>query len=78
MDVRPWLRSALDGAGILCLPVTPEIAVLSTELAPHHKDPADRLIIATAIAHDAVLINFDGVFPKYTELAGRLLTNTMA
>lgn len=74
MDVRPWIHSALDGAGIASLPITPEIAVRSTELAPHHKDPADRLIIATTIVHDATLISRDATFPRYAEIQGRLIT----
>jgi PIN domain nuclease of toxin-antitoxin system len=73
MDVRLWLNQALAGADIQCLPVTPAIAVLSTELAPHHKDPVDRLIIATAIANEAELISFDQAFSGYAELQGRLV-----
>ena len=33
----------------------------------------DRLIIATALAHDATLLSVDDQFPLYAELAGRLL-----
>ncbi len=38
------------------LPITPEIAYLSQEDFFLHKDPADRLIAATAIHHNAPLI----------------------
>ncbi len=41
------------------LPVTPEIASLSQEEFFLHKDPADRLIAATAIHHNAPLITAD-------------------
>ena len=54
--------------------ITSEIAYLSARLTEHHKDPADRMIIATAILNDAQLISFDGVFPLYSELKGRLIT----
>ena len=41
------------------LPITPEIASLSQSDFFHHKDPADRLIAATAIYHNAPLITAD-------------------
>jgi PIN domain nuclease of toxin-antitoxin system len=64
---------ALAGSGIELLPVTPQIAGIAVDLPEHHRDPQDRLIIATALSHDAILISSDGKFPLYTELAGRLL-----
>lgn len=68
-----WFEKALDGSGILLLPITPKIAEISVELPEHHRDPQDRLIIATAIAHDACLMSIDRKFPQYRELEGRLL-----
>jgi PIN domain nuclease of toxin-antitoxin system len=41
------------------LPLTGEIAILAGELEGLHGDPADRFIIATAIAHDATLVTAD-------------------
>jgi PIN domain nuclease of toxin-antitoxin system len=41
------------------LSITPEIASLSQQHFFNHKDPADRLIAATAIHHSAPLISFD-------------------
>ena len=41
------------------LPITPEIASLSQGDFFVHKDPADRLIAATAIHHNAPLITAD-------------------
>jgi len=41
------------------LPITPEIATLSQEDFFLHKDPADRIIAATAIHHNASLITAD-------------------
>jgi PIN domain nuclease of toxin-antitoxin system len=72
-DIRTWLDLAIHDAGMQCLPITPAIAVLSTELAPHHQDPADRLIIATALTLDADLISADRLFPRYAELQGHLI-----
>lgn len=72
-DKEEWFEKALDGSGIVLLPVTPKIAALAVELPEHHSDPQDRIIIATALAHDAKLISLDRKFPKYAELTGRLL-----
>ena len=53
------LRRQLLGTGVVELPVSGDIAVLSVELQNLHGDPADRLIAATAIAHDATLMTAD-------------------
>jgi PIN domain nuclease of toxin-antitoxin system len=53
------LRAELLDTGILELPLTGDIALLAVELKNLHSDPADRFIIATAIAHDATLITAD-------------------
>ena len=68
-----WFEAALGGSGILLLPITPRVAQLAVELPEHHRDPQDRIIIATAMVNDAQLISVDGYFPAYEELAGRLL-----
>jgi PIN domain nuclease of toxin-antitoxin system len=52
-------RAKLLSAGLRELPVTGEIAIAAAELAGLHGDPADRIIVATAIAHDATLITAD-------------------
>jgi len=57
----------------MLLPITPRVARLAVELPEHHRDPQDRVIIATALAHDAKLMSLDGKFPLYAELAGRLV-----
>jgi PIN domain nuclease of toxin-antitoxin system len=46
-DVREWVNAALSLDKVELLPLSPEIAVLSTELVLHG-DPADRIIVATA------------------------------
>jgi PIN domain nuclease of toxin-antitoxin system len=52
-------RNKLLAAGICELPLTGEIAILAGELENIHGDPADRIIAATAIAHDATLMTAD-------------------
>lgn len=68
-----WFDKALAGSGINLLPVSPDIASLAVDLPEHHRDPQDRIIIATTLAYDANLISADHQFPLYTELAGKLL-----
>ena len=68
-----WFEKALEGSGISLLPITPRIAGLAVELVEQHRDPQDRLIIATALCYDATFISADTKFPLYTELNGRLL-----
>jgi PIN domain nuclease of toxin-antitoxin system len=43
------------------------------DLSPIHKDPFDRLIIATALEHNAKLASMDGLFAQYPELKNCLL-----
>jgi PIN domain nuclease of toxin-antitoxin system len=73
IPVHQWVQRALGPARIRPLAVTCEIAARAASLAQHHKDPADRIIIATAIEHDARLLSLDAQFPAYAELGGRLL-----
>lgn len=47
------------GAGLVEVSLTGEIAIRSTELEGLSYDPADRMIVATAIAHDAALLTAD-------------------
>lgn len=72
-DISGWLDSALAGAGIDCIPIGMAIALRAALLPEIHRDPADRLIISTALESNATLISFDSVFPAYEELRGRLL-----
>ena len=70
-----WLKEALSGSFVKSLPISSNIAYLAGILPEHHKDPADRMIIATSIVHDMQLISFDSAFSRYTELKGRLISD---
>jgi PIN domain nuclease of toxin-antitoxin system len=63
----------LQGSDVICIPVDRPIAVRAASLPEHHRDPADRFIIATAIERQARLISLDSAFPLYVELAGKLI-----
>ena len=53
----------------MLLPITPQIAGMAVDLPEHHSDPQDRIIIATALAHEEQLMSADRTFPLYEELA---------
>jgi PIN domain nuclease of toxin-antitoxin system len=73
LPIDEWLLEALKESGVDALPVTCEIAHLSVALPDVHKDPADRIIIATALIHDIKLASRDSVFPEYQEIAKLLV-----
>ena len=63
-------------AQVSCLPVDQQVAVLAANLPDHHRDPADRIIIATAITYGFQLISLDSQFRRYDELHGLLIPTT--
>ncbi|MCL4460120.1 MAG: type II toxin-antitoxin system VapC family toxin [Nitrospirae bacterium] len=60
-DVTPqyYMQELIKALRLDVLPITPDIAALSVSEPFRHKDPADRLIAATAIIHRAPLITAD-------------------
>ncbi len=67
-NLMEWFAKSLESSGITLLPLTPPIVVCAVELPEHHRDPQDRLIIATALTHTAILISSDKKFQHYSEL----------
>jgi PIN domain nuclease of toxin-antitoxin system len=57
-DAASFCRLAIRARSLLVLPITVEIATRSAALAMHG-DPADRIIVATAIEHRATLVTTD-------------------
>jgi len=53
-----WFDRAFGGGEIQALPITPAIAIRAAALE-QLRDPADRLIVATALEHHAPLITKD-------------------
>ena len=58
-DLRSWFAACLKAFPVNQADLTAEIALRSHELAFQHKDPADRLIGATAVVHDQTLLTVD-------------------
>ena len=59
-DALSWLRRSLAYPTVHLLPITPEIAVRAYNLPePFHRDPADRMLVATALEHSSPLVTSD-------------------
>ncbi len=64
--VLRWLEISLSLPNIILLPLSPRIAVEANNLPDNfHKDPADRLIVATARVYDCPLITYDSKILDY-------------
>lgn len=72
LPLAHWLDE-VERSGVTVIPVSRPIALLAVSLPEHHKDPADRLIIATALEFGARLVSVDERFPDYQELTGLLV-----
>lgn len=68
-----WLDEALEPSGIILLPLTVTVSCRAVNLSPIHKDPFDRLIMATALVYRAQLASVDAMFPRYPELQDCLM-----
>lgn len=63
-DAVQFIDDILQARSIRVLPITAKIAVLAQSEDFVHRDPADRLIAATAIAHGAQLVTADARLRK--------------
>lgn len=57
-SLMEW-RETILSAGAIELPIDGIVAVRAHELSGLHDDPADRLIVATALVHGAALMTAD-------------------
>jgi len=60
------LRETVLSAGINEIPLTGDVAIVAGGLDGLPGDPADRFIVATAIARDATLITADATLLKWS------------
>ena len=61
----PSLHELLRAQGFVTQPLTWEDAEDANRLPMHHKDPMDRMLIATALRHDLAILTDDGSFSAY-------------
>ena len=62
---REWFGAVVRRHDIEVLRLSSDEMLRAAELPWPHKDPADRFIIATALANDFMVVTADGNFPKY-------------
>lgn len=64
-----WLSRAIDDTGISVFELTPAIATESCHLpGDFHKDPVDRIIVATARVHNLTLLTKDEKILAYSHV----------
>lgn len=69
MDVTDWISKSENLPFIQFVPVSNSIAVKSVNLPqPHPPDPADRIIIATALSTGASLVTKDKKISAYAHV----------
>jgi PIN domain nuclease of toxin-antitoxin system len=71
LPVDEWLPWSLSVLQLSLLPITPTIAARSALLPDLHADPMDRIIIATAMEHNAELISRDAHVTSYPNIKVR-------
>ncbi len=72
VPVAKWLARFLDRPGIAPAPLDPATAARAYEFHQlEHRDPADRLLIATAIALECLLVTYDERIARFAARHGR-------
>ena len=65
-DVEIWIDLALKLPGIQLVPLSPRIAVRSSRLEDHSlSDPADRILVATALDLGCAMVTKDERIRRY-------------
>ena len=67
-DVRTWTRRVTRELVLDHLPVTAEHAAAVEHLPDVHRDPFDRLLVAQAVAEEAVLLTADDRLTAYGDV----------
>jgi PIN domain nuclease of toxin-antitoxin system len=67
LPLRPqdWFVKVIAHHDLTVLPLTLDICIAGVELPPHHDDPCDRFIIATARLNNLTVVTADDRFGEY-------------
>jgi PIN domain nuclease of toxin-antitoxin system len=65
---EPQVSQAARDLAVTILPVSAQHALRIFRLPPHHRDPFDRAIIATALVESVPLLGADRLFRDYAGL----------
>ncbi len=72
MECRVWVEAALLASRVRLAPLDPEVSVLSTRLPEFpNSDPADRIIVATVMLRDWMVVTADKAILRYLESQNR-------
>jgi PIN domain nuclease of toxin-antitoxin system len=70
-SIDRWSEEALSKPGIVLLPFSPQIAIESVTLPePMHKDPADRILVASARVERMTLVSSDKKVLNFAKATG--------
>lgn len=62
---QEWFEQVVEHHGLAVLPLELAACIAAAQLPPHHSDPCDRFIIATARLRDLTIITADDQFALY-------------
>ena len=65
MPPEEWWARVITHHRVDVIDLSPELVMGATRLPHIHKDPADRFIIATALAHNCPVVSADRRFAEY-------------
>jgi len=60
-----FIADMIDAYGLSAIPPSDGVMIRAAQLPDHHRDPADRVIIATALMNDLIVVTGDGKFAQY-------------
>ncbi len=64
-DAAGFVADLKEQYGLAAIPLADDIMIRAAQLPDFHKDPADRIIIATSLAHDLTVVTGDSKFSQY-------------
>lgn len=65
MEAEEWFEGVMAHHRLQVFEITPRIAFEANRLPWHHRDPADRFIVATARLHHMSVVTADDNFAAY-------------
>lgn len=71
MDIDSWRRELLE-SGLIEIPLDGSIGIRAARLQDFHGDPADRIIVATALELSAALVSADEKILSWRTLSKKI------
>ena len=65
IDAACFVADLKEQYGLDAIPPDDDIMIRAAQLPDFHKDPADRIIIATSLAYNLTVVTGDGKFLQY-------------